>query len=122
MAGCVAADLSSSKTSRTIWPLGSYYVFTDVNLGNAVRCVVSGIIAATGQTYLAESRLLVQESMHDSFVKALTVSNAIRAGTVWVDTYRAVSHMSPFGNYKQSGVGREIGIDAIYEYLQSKSI
>ena len=50
------------------------------------------------------------------------VSNSIRAGTVWVNTYRAVSFLSPFGGYKQSGLGRENGIEAIREYLQTKSV
>ena len=36
--------------------------------------------------------------------------------------YRAVSFMSPFGGYKDSGIGRENGIDAIREYLQVKSV
>lgn len=49
------------------------------------------------------------------------MSERIEAGTVWEDTYRAVSYMSPFGGYKDSGLGRESGIDAIHEYLQVKS-
>lgn len=57
-----------------------------------------------------------------SINRALKVSNAIRAGTIWVNTYRAVSFMSPFGGYKQSGLGRENGIEAIREYLQTKSV
>ncbi|MDA0996681.1 MAG: aldehyde dehydrogenase [Proteobacteria bacterium] len=57
-----------------------------------------------------------------SIRRALTVSEKIRAGSVWVNTYRAVSYMSPFGGYKDSGVGRENGQDAIREYMQTKSI
>ena len=57
-----------------------------------------------------------------SINRAIKVSNAIRAGTIWVNTYRAVSFMSPFGGYKQSGLGRENGIEAIREYLQTKSV
>ena len=57
-----------------------------------------------------------------SIARALKVSKAIRAGTVWVNTYRAVSYMSPFGGYKMSGLGRENGIEAIREYLQTKSV
>ena len=53
--------------------------------------------------------------------RALRMSERIQAGTVWVNTYRAVSYMSPFGGYKDSGLGRESGIDAIHEYLQVKS-
>jgi len=54
--------------------------------------------------------------------RAIKVSNAIRAGTIWVNTYRAVSFTSPFGGYKQSGLGRENGMEAIKEYLQTKSV
>jgi (Z)-2-((N-methylformamido)methylene)-5-hydroxybutyrolactone dehydrogenase len=57
-----------------------------------------------------------------SVKRATTVSKRIRAGTVWVNTYRAVSFLMPFGGYKASGLGRENGIEAIEGYLQSKSV
>src|SRR5262249_41625252 len=57
-----------------------------------------------------------------SIRRAISMSERLEAGTVWVNTYRAVSYMSPFGGYKRSGVGRESGVDAIYEYLQTKSV
>jgi aldehyde dehydrogenase (NAD+) len=41
---------------------------------------------------------------------------------VWVNMYRALSYMAPFGGYKQSGLGRENGQDAIRDYLQTKSV
>ena len=57
-----------------------------------------------------------------SIRRALLMSERLEAGTVWVNTYRAVSYMSPFGGYKRSGVGRESGIDGIRDYLQTKSV
>ena len=54
--------------------------------------------------------------------RAIRMSERIQAGTVWINTYRAVSYMSPFGGYKDSGTGRENGMDAIREYLQVKSV
>ncbi|MGA3292734.1 MAG: aldehyde dehydrogenase [Candidatus Acidiferrales bacterium] len=57
-----------------------------------------------------------------SIRRALTMSERLEAGTVWVNTYRAVSYMSPFGGYKRSGIGRESGAEAIREYLQTKSV
>jgi aldehyde dehydrogenase (NAD+) len=57
-----------------------------------------------------------------SINRALTMSQRLEAGTVWVNTYRATSYMSPFGGYKRSGIGRESGISAIREYLQEKSV
>jgi len=219
-------------------------VFEDADLDNAVKGAVSGIFAATGQTCMAGSRLLVQESIHDEFVerlvalaktaqmgnpldmdtqvgpvttrpqyekvlsyinvakeegatcvlggkpaerpecgdgwfieptiftgvhnsmriaqeevfgpvlsiipfkdedeavhiandvlyglaagvwtqnisRALRMTKKIRAGTVWVNSYRVISYMSPFGGYKRSGIGRENGQEMIKEYLQVKSV
>ena len=219
-------------------------VFDDADLDNAVKGAVSGILAATGQTCVAGSRLLVQRSIHDQFVekllafaktatmgdpmsldtqigpisnkaqlekilryidiaagedarlilggarasrpecgngwfveptiftgvnnrmriaqeevfgpvlaiipfedeeeavaigndvvyglaagvwtqnirRALMMADRLQAGTVWINTYRANSYMSPFGGYKRSGIGREGGKDMIHEYLQTKSV
>jgi len=219
-------------------------VFDDCKMENAVKGVVSGIFAATGQTCIAGSRLLVQESIHDEFVeklvdfaktarmgnpmdyetqvgpvtnlmqyekvlgyidiaksegvetvlggskatrpecgdgwfveptvftgvknsmriaqeevfgpvlavipfkddeealaigndvifglaagvwtedmrRAITMSEQLQAGTVWVNTYRAFSYTTPFGGYKRSGLGRENGQEAIHEYMQTKSV
>ncbi|MBO6521779.1 MAG: aldehyde dehydrogenase [Rhodospirillales bacterium] len=215
-------------------------VFDDCDMENAVKGAISGIFAATGQTCIAGSRLLVQESIHDEFVdkliamaktakmgdpmlmdtqvgpvttvpqyekilsyidvakgegaevrlggdkadagkyfvqptvftgvnnkmriaqeevfgpilsvipfkdeeeaihvgndvvyglaagvwtqnmrRAFTMSQQLRAGSIWVNTYRAVSYMAPFGGYKSSGLGRENGQNAIYEFMQTKSV
>ena len=219
-------------------------VFEDADLDNAIKGVISGIFAATGQTCIAGSRLLVQQSIHDRFLdklvsfakiatmgdpmdagtqigpvtnkpqldkilkyidiaknegaravlggsrasrpecgngwfveptifagvrnsmriaqeevfgpvlsvipfkddeeaiaigndvvyglaagvwtqnirRALTMAEKLQAGTVWINTYRAVSYLSPFGGYKRSGLGRESGQEMIKEYLQVKSV
>ena len=54
--------------------------------------------------------------------RAFTMAERLQAGTVWVNTYRAVSYLSPFGGYKRSGLGRESGQEMIKEYLQTKSV
>ncbi|KAB0267218.1 aldehyde dehydrogenase [Microvirga brassicacearum] len=219
-------------------------VFADAALSNAVRGVVGGIFGATGQTCIAGSRLLVQDTVHDEFVdmltkftkaarvgspynlktqigpianhmqyekvlgyidvakgegaeltlgggrpdldecqagyfieptiftgvnnqmriareevfgpvlsvipfrdaeealaiandtefglsagvwtadmrQALLMSQKLEAGTVWVNTYRDISYTTPFGGYKQSGIGRENGFEGIREYLQTKAV
>jgi aldehyde dehydrogenase (NAD+) len=219
-------------------------VFEDANFDNAVKGVVSGIFAATGQTCVAGSRALIQRSIHDEFVerfvafartarmgdpldtatqvgpittrpqyekvldyieiakkegarcvlggaaakrpecgdgwfveptvfvdvkpdmriakeevfgpvlgiipfdddedairianssvyglaagvwtadigRCLKMANRLEAGTVWINTYRVSSYMSPFGGYKRSGFGRESGLSAIREYVQEKSV
>ena len=239
-----AAAKGLKRVSMELGGKSPNIVFDDAQIDNAVKGVISGIFAATGQTCIAGSRLLVQQSIHDQFVDKLValaktakmgdpmrldtqvgpvtnppqfkkildyidiakgegakavlggakatrpecgsgwfveptiftgVNNAMRiaqeevfgpvlsvipfkdeeeaiaigndvvyglaagvwtqnmrraflmseklqAGTVWVNTYRAVSFMSPFGGYKRSCIGRESGQDMIYEYLQTKSV
>ena len=54
--------------------------------------------------------------------RAHLLSTRLQAGTVYVNTYRSVSVMSPVGGYKQSGYGRENGMDMIRDYMQVKSV
>jgi len=53
---------------------------------------------------------------------ALTFANAVEAGSVWVNCYDAVAPQAPFGGYKQSGFGRELGEDGLAGYLETKAI
>jgi aldehyde dehydrogenase (NAD+) len=46
----------------------------------------------------------------------------LRAGTVWVNNYRVLDRTLPFGGFKQSGLGRELGIDALNGYTEVKSV
>jgi acyl-CoA reductase-like NAD-dependent aldehyde dehydrogenase len=239
-----AAARGLKRVSMELGGKSPNIVFDDAELDNAVKGAISGIFAATGQTCIAGSRLLVQQSIHDQFVEKLValattakmgdpmsldtqvgpvtnqpqfkkvlgyidiaksegvktvlggakstrpecgegwfveptiftgVKNSMRiaqeevfgpvlsvipfkdeeeaiaigndvvyglaagvwtqsmrraflmaeklqAGTVWVNTYRAVSYLSPFGGYKRSGLGRESGQEMIKEYLQTKSV
>lgn len=54
--------------------------------------------------------------------RAMRMTKALKAGTVWVNTYRAYSFMMPFGGMKMSGLGRENGIEAVREFLETKSV
>jgi aldehyde dehydrogenase (NAD+) len=54
--------------------------------------------------------------------RAMLVTDKLKAGTIWVNNYRATSFTSPFGGYKDSGIGRESGIDAIREYVETKCV
>ncbi|WP_076999258.1 aldehyde dehydrogenase [Variovorax sp. KK3] len=58
----------------------------------------------------------------ESLRRAVNFSKQLQAGTVWVNTYRSTSYTTPFGGVKASGLGRENGMDAIREYLQTKSV
>lgn len=53
---------------------------------------------------------------------ALRVSNALKAGTVWVNNYNLLSHQVPFGGFKESGIGRELGKYALANYTNVKSV
>ena len=52
---------------------------------------------------------------------ALRVSKAVRAGIVFVNTYRLISPIAPFGGFKNSGFGRESGMEAIKDYSNIKT-
>jgi aldehyde dehydrogenase (NAD+) len=54
--------------------------------------------------------------------RAHRIARQLQAGTVWVNMYRAMTFNSPFGGYKSSGIGRQNGIEAIDQYLQTKSV
>lgn len=54
--------------------------------------------------------------------RAITVSCALRSGVVWVNTYNILECQTPFGGYKQSGVGRELGEYGLQQYSEVKSI
>ncbi|MDL1892721.1 aldehyde dehydrogenase family protein, partial [Sphingobacteriales bacterium CHB3] len=54
--------------------------------------------------------------------KAMSVARRLRAGTVWINEWHLLNERAPFGGYKQSGIGREFGIDGMKEYMESKHI
>ncbi len=54
--------------------------------------------------------------------KAHKVAHGLRAGTVWVNTYNLYDPASPFGGYKRSGFGRDLGMHALEQYTQVKSV
>ena len=54
--------------------------------------------------------------------KAHRVARAIRAGTLWVNCYNVFGASAPFGGYKQSGYGRELGSYSLDLYTQIKTV
>ncbi|XP_013203462.1 aldehyde dehydrogenase, cytosolic 1-like [Microtus ochrogaster] len=160
-------------------------VFADADLDNAVEFAHQGVFFHQGQICIAASRLFVEESIYDEFVKrsverankyvlgnplnaginqgpqifgpvqqimkfkslddvikranntpyglaagvftkdldkAITVSSALQAGVVWVNCYLAMAVQCPFGGFKMSGNGRELGEHGIYEYTELKTV
>ncbi|MEI2415886.1 aldehyde dehydrogenase [Orrella sp. JC864] len=58
----------------------------------------------------------------ESFKRAWRIGRALEAGSVWVNTYKQSVTSTPFGGFKQSGIGREKGIDGMKLYAQVKSM
>lgn len=54
--------------------------------------------------------------------RMVRMAKALEVGTVWGNMYRAYSYAMPFGGMKRSGVGRENGIEAVHEFLETKSV
>jgi acyl-CoA reductase-like NAD-dependent aldehyde dehydrogenase len=54
--------------------------------------------------------------------RALRVARAVQAGTFWINQYGTIELEMPFGGFKQSGFGRELGIESVLEYTELKSI
>ena len=57
-----------------------------------------------------------------SLHRAMYMSQKLRAGTVWINNYRSTSFTTPFGGFKDSGIGREGGVEAVKEFLDVKSV
>ncbi|KAI9263190.1 aldehyde dehydrogenase domain-containing protein [Phascolomyces articulosus] len=57
-----------------------------------------------------------------NITRAVTVANRLEAGTVWVNCYNELDYNTPFGGYKQSGIGRENGEYALENYYQVKAV
>ncbi|RVE49155.1 hypothetical protein evm_006162 [Chilo suppressalis] len=53
---------------------------------------------------------------------ALSFAKQVRAGSVWINTYDHVTSQTPFGGFKDSGLGRELGEDGINQYLEIKTV
>ena len=53
--------------------------------------------------------------------RAHRVSSRLRAGICWVNTYRVISPIAPFGGFNQSGYGREAGVEAVLDYTRTKT-
>lgn len=54
--------------------------------------------------------------------KAISIAKRIRTGTVWINDFHLINALAPFGGYRQSGVGRELGPHGLLEYTQVKHI
>ncbi|KAL0564081.1 hypothetical protein V5O48_017976, partial [Marasmius crinis-equi] len=107
-------------------------IFDDADVEQAVKWSASGIFNNMGQTCVAGSRIYVQEGIYDAFLKGLAeyaqnmqtkTGDPFTKGTIHgpqvsdtqfkVNCYRTMDPGVPFGGYKQSGLGRELGEEAL---------
>ena len=54
--------------------------------------------------------------------RATVLANLIDSGTVWINDYHMISAAAPRGGFKDSGIGRELGLDGIMEYTQTRHL
>ena len=57
----------------------------------------------------------------ENLARGHRVSQKIHAGICWINTYRAISPIAPFGGYNQSGYGREAGVQSVLDYTRTKT-
>ena len=58
------------------------------------------------------------QSLH----RAMLMSERLKAGTIWINNYRQSSYTTPFGGFKNSGIGREGGVESVKEFMEAKSV
>ncbi|NOD93178.1 aldehyde dehydrogenase family protein [Ruegeria sp. HKCCD4884] len=58
----------------------------------------------------------------ENVARAHRIASRLKSGICWINTYRAVSPIAPFGGYNQSGYGREAGVESIHDYTRTKTV
>ena len=77
---------------------------------------------ALEQAELGELRRVDSAAEHGNVARAEKVAAGMRTGTVWINDYHMISPERPFGGYKQSGLGRELGVEGYNIYRQVKHV
>ena len=114
---------------------GAFYLPTIIaGLGNQATCVREEIFGPVLCVLPFEDEADLIEQANDSvyglaggvwtgnYQRAWRVSRALQTGLVWINTYKQLSISTPFGGFKESGIGREKGVTGIRLYQQSKGL
>jgi len=111
--------------------LHDLHLFVDVREDGGLDEVTFGPVVAIAKFKDVED---VLQKAHETFYglaasvhtqnlnTAIEVSNRLQAGSVWVNCHNFLSHQMPFGGFKQSGIGRELGKYALSNYTNVKSV
>ncbi|MBF0491125.1 MAG: aldehyde dehydrogenase family protein, partial [Candidatus Omnitrophica bacterium] len=123
------------KIPQGMNPKGAYLeptVFVDVrnSMTIAQEEVFGPVLCVMSFTNKEEAIHIANDSKYglasmiwtSDLTKANEVACRLRCGTVWINTYGAFPNETPFGGYKQSGFGRELGKEGLLEYTQVKHI
>lgn len=127
--------VGGSRIAVPSLPNGFFYaptILEDVDNSSAIaQEEVFGPVLATMRFRTEAEALTIANSSRYGLAAGVWTTNlqrahrmaaALQAGTVWLNTYRAYSPAAPFGGFKDSGVGRSNGIEAIMEYRQTKTV
>ncbi len=115
---------------------GGYFykptIFTDVNnqMKIAQEEIFGPVLSVIKYDTVEDAIAMANDSIYGlgggvwsrDIPRALNVAKRIRTGTVWINDYHLLNAYAPFGGYKQSGVGRELGTWGLREYQQTKYI
>ena len=91
-------------------PVLTVTTFPDGDVDAAIRIANDSIFGLAGAVWTAD------------IARAMKVARSVRAGTFWINQYGTIELEMPFGGYKQSGFGRELGIESLEAYTEAKSI
>jgi len=116
-------------------PHGNYFEPTIIAAAsNTVPCMTEElfgpVLSVMPFSDEAEALVLANDSPYgraagvftSNLSRAHRLIRRLRAGIVWVNTYRAVSPIVPFGGYGRSGLGRESGMESMLDYTRTKSV